>query len=72
MDRNHSLAFSLCQRLFRLEIASQVKSTLPAIVSLESEQAEKMIAHESNSMVPIGLQRQAIKLSQIFEQLSLY
>lgn len=45
---------------------------LPVIVSLESEQAEKILAYGSNNMVPIGLQRKVIKLSQIFEQLSLY
>lgn len=45
---------------------------LPAIVSLQSEQAEKILPYESNNMVPIGLQRKAIKLSQIFGQLSLY
>lgn len=43
-----------------------------AIVSLESEQAGKILAYESNNMVPIGLQRKAITLSQIFAQLSLY
>lgn len=45
---------------------------LYAIVSLESEQAGKILAYESNNMVPIGLQRKSIMLSQIFEQLSLY
>lgn len=55
---NRSLAFSFCQRLFRLEIESKVKSASTTFASLEPEWAKKkMLVYHYNSTVSVGLRR---------------